>query len=139
MFRAILVTAASLILVPPSEDKIDESLLRGTWVWGKFECGSDVEFIYRDGMLGNPMPTKNESIKYSDFYGIHKVISAKRKGDEAWIKIRPLLADRREDPTYTIIFRIENNKYVAIQSFTDQRLEERPTPLHDLDWTRCNP
>lgn len=137
MVRAVLVAFTSLLLVSSIDDKIDERLLKGTWVVGNFKCGSDMEFIYRDGMLGNPIPKTHELYKLGDFFPIHKVISAKRKGDEAWIQIRSILADRREDPVYTLVFRIEKKKYVGIRSFTDQRVEE-PAFTQNWDWTRCD-
>jgi hypothetical protein len=139
MLRAVLVAVASLILVSSSDDNIDESLLRGTWVVGSFRCGSDMEIIYRDGMLGNAIPKTHELYKFGDFFPILKIISAKRRGDEAWIQVRSILADRREDPIYTTVFRIEKKKYIAIRSFTDQRVEEPKKPLQDRDWTRCYP
>jgi hypothetical protein len=138
MIRAILAAFTSLILISSSDDKIDESLLRGTWVWGNFQCGSDINIMYRDGMLGNPIPKTHELYKFGDFYPIYKVISAKRKGDEAWIQLRSILADRREDPVVTIIFRMEKKKYVAIRSFTDQRVEALRDPAQNFVWTRCD-
>jgi hypothetical protein len=139
MSQALLVAFTGLILASSGGDRIDESLLRGTWVWGYFKCGSDMEIIYRDGMLGNPIPKTHELSRSGDFFPIYKVISAKRRGDEARIQYRSILADRREYPVYTIIFRMEKQKYVAIRSFTDQRVEEPAMPLRDLDWTRCDP
>ena len=138
MIQALLFAFTGLILASSSGDKIDESLLRGTWVWGNFKCGSDMEIIYRDGMLGNPIPKTHELFKFGDFFPIYKVISAKRRGDEARIQYRWILADRREHPVYTIVFRMEKKRYVAIRSFTDQRHEEPPTLLQDLNWTRCD-
>lgn len=138
MFQVVLVAATSLLLASAGDDKIDENLLRGTWVAGNFKCGSDMEIIYRDGMLGNPIPKTHELHKFDDFFPILKVISAKRRGDEAWIQVRSILADRREHPVYTTVFRIEKKKYVAIRVFTDQRVEEPQAPLHNSDWTRCD-
>jgi hypothetical protein len=139
MIKATFIALAGLILVALNDhNKIDESLLRGTWVAGDFKCGSDMEFIYRDGMIGNPIPKTHEMYKYGDFYPIYQVVSATRKGGQAWIAVRSTLADRHEDPVYTMIYRIEKNRYVFIRSFTDQRVEKFPDPRQNHDWVRCD-
>jgi hypothetical protein len=137
MIQAIFFALTALFVASHSHDEIDESLLRGTWVAGDFKCGSDMEFIYRDGMIGSPIPKTHELYSYGDFYPIYKVISAKRRGGEAWIQVRSILADRREDPVYTMIYRIEKNRYAFIRSFTDQRVEKLPDPRQNGDWIRC--
>jgi hypothetical protein len=139
MIRAILVAFTSLILISSSEDEIDERLLGGTWVWGNSKCGGDMNIIYRDGMLGNPVPKTHELYKFGDFFPIYQVISAKRKGDAAWIQLRSILADRREDPVITIVFRMEDKSYIALRSFTNQRVEPLRDPVQDFVWTRCDP
>ena len=98
-----------------------------------------MDIVYRDGMLGNPIPKTRELYKFGDFFAISQVISAKRKGDEAWIQLRSILADRREDPVMTIVFRMEKKRYVAIRSFTDQRVEPPRDPALGFVWTRCDP
>lgn len=135
MMQAILVAFTGLILASSVTDDIDESLLRGTWAWGAAECGSDRQITYRDGMLGNPIPETHELHKHGDFYPIFKVVSAKRKGDEASIQFRSILSDN--GPVYAVLFRIEENRYVAIRASSTDPTENSDGQISYLSWKRC--
>ena len=135
MVRAALTAFIGFLLISSSDDKIDESLLKGAWVMGDFKCGSEMEIIFRDGLLGNPIPETHELHKYSDFYGIVKVVSAKREGDEITIQLQSIYD--LKDPIYTIVYQVEKNKYIAIRTFPDERLAVPHMKLSDMNMTHC--
>lgn len=132
MIGVILVALAGLIQVSSVDDKIDVRLLSGTWVSGNHACGSDMELTYHDGYMSMPTSKPNE------YFPVMQVISAERKGDEAWIYLRSAVADSPDSPASAIVYRIEATKFVALRQFSGEALPASPSGPQGYDWVRCD-
>ncbi|CAN7682135.1 hypothetical protein [Rhizobium sp. LjRoot254] len=131
MYGKLLVASLAVLLCSCSENKIDESLVQGNWKVGKGRCGSGIELTYHDGSLSILNASTNEHVP------VFEILSAERKGDEAWIQYRPVLTSKPAKVA-EVVFRIDDKKYVGVRLFSGQEIAAIPGAQQAFTWTRCH-
>lgn len=131
MYRAISLVCLAAALSSCGNDKIDESLVQGSWKVGKGRCGQGIELRYYDGALSIQNESANTSVP------VFKILSAERKGDEAWIQYLPVLTNK-PSKVAEVVFRIDGDKYVGNRFFSGVELARIPGAQEVFTWTRCS-
>lgn len=131
MYGKLLVAGLAILLCSCSENKIDESLVQGNWTVGKGRCGSGIELTYHDRKLSILNASTNEYVP------VFEILSAERKGDEAWIQYLPVLTNK-PGKIADVVFRIDGKKYIGVRLFSGQEIAAIPGAQQAFTWTRCD-